>query len=313
MKGFFTQCACVLLDKAHSLDAIERLLGAFRVVGRRPAVEGWIYGGEEIALEFRPDVNGYVMVDMVDAPWPDAMGDPEAQDDLFEAWRLGHFGPFTYPDALARAVQQSWRWPDAPVVAASHQAFVRIRSTYTAGGDGSPPALPPRYNPLTELILVTDVARALLGLDGALAYFNPNGEALRSRALVERALQRFATGGPPPLDVWTNQRQFRFGPENGWLLVDTVGLRQLDIADQEAVFVQDRYTFGQVGNLLLNAAQYMLARGPVIKAGDTIPMGRVRWEAHVVETAQLDPPRPAIRWQPMDGSTPPPDLLALTP
>lgn len=308
MKKYFTQCACVLLDRPVPLAAAEAALAAFRIVGHRPAVEGWAFGGEEIALELRPDANGYIMVDSVDAPWPDAMGDPEAQDALFDAWRLGHFGPFAYPDGMARAAQQSWWWPEAPAVAAHHRAFLRVRSTYTVGDEHAPP-LPPNYTPLTELIMVTDVVRALLGLDGALAYWNPNGEALRSPRAVERVLGRFAAGGPPPLDLWTNQRQFRLGPTDDWLLVDTVGLRQLDIIDYEARFQEGRYSFQQVGNLLLNVAQYALARGAPIKDGDVIPgPAQTRWQAHAADEGHVDPPRPVLRWQPMDGTTPPSDL-----
>jgi hypothetical protein len=233
------------------------------------------------------------------------MGDADAQDELFDAWRLGHFGPFAYPEGLARAAQQSWWWPEAPGVAARHRAFVRVRSTYTAG-DEDAPKLPPNYTPLTELIMVTDVARALLGLEGALAYWNPNGEALRSPQTAARVLARFAQGGPPPLDLWTNQRQFRLGASSDWMLVDTVGMRQLAIPDHEALFQEGRYGFGQVSNLLLNVAQYTLARGAAISPGDVIPgPAQMRWQAHAAEEAQVDPPRPVLRWLPMDGTTPP--------
>lgn len=309
MKGYFTQCACVLLDRPVALAAVEAALGDFRIIGHRPAVEGWAFGGEEIALELRPDANGYIMVDAVDAPWPDTMGDPDAQDELFDAWRLGHFGPFAYPEGLARAAQQSWWWPEAPGVAARHRAFVRVRSTYTAG-DEAAPKLPPNYTPLTELIMVTDVARALLGLEDALAYWNPNGEALRSPQTVARVLARFAQGGPPPLDLWTNQRQFRIGASSDWLLVDTVGMRQLDIPDHEALFQEGRYGFGQVSNLLLNVGQYTLARAATISPGDVVPgPAQTRWQARAAAEAQVDPPRPVLRWLPMDGTTPPQELV----
>jgi hypothetical protein len=238
------------------------------------------------------------------------MGDPEAHDELFEAWWLGHFGPFAYPQGLARAAQQSWWWPEAPAAAARHRAFVRVRSSYTAGDEAAPP-LPPNYSALTELIMVTDVARALLGLEGALAYWNPNGEALRSPQTVARVLQRFAEGGPPPLDLWTNQRQFRLAGDADWLLVDTVGMRQLDIPDHEALFQEGRYSFQQVSNLLLNVAQYTLARGAPIAAGDVVPgPAQTRWQAQAADEPHVDPPRPLLRWLPQDGTAPPEELTA---
>jgi hypothetical protein len=35
----------------------------------------------------------------------------------------------------------------------------------------------------------------------------------------------------------------------------------------------------------------------------------MRWQAHAAAEAQVDPPRPVLRWLPMDGTTPPAELL----
>ena len=40
---------------------------------------------------------------LVDAPWPDHMGDVEQEAELFAAWNMGWFGPFAYPKNLERA------------------------------------------------------------------------------------------------------------------------------------------------------------------------------------------------------------------
>ena len=74
-KGFFTQSACVLLSQATSLDAIASLLSEFSIAKRVEQNTDPNLGGPALILPFRPQVNGYVNVDLRNRKWPDHMGD----------------------------------------------------------------------------------------------------------------------------------------------------------------------------------------------------------------------------------------------
>jgi hypothetical protein len=132
-KGFFTQGAAVLFSRPIALREIEPLLRAFRVVKLTDEATAPDLSGPSLTLGFRPEVNGYVSVDVQDHPWPDHMGDVKTETGLFAAWTMGHFGPFAFPGNLQRAAEQSWSWSEASSLPGRHRAFVRIRSSYVFG------------------------------------------------------------------------------------------------------------------------------------------------------------------------------------
>jgi hypothetical protein len=96
-KGFYTQGVCVLLERAVSLAQLESAVTPFTIYGKHEGAENILFGGPSLVLSFRPEVNGFIAVDIFDRPWPDAMGDPQTDPLLFGAWSTGQFGPFTYP------------------------------------------------------------------------------------------------------------------------------------------------------------------------------------------------------------------------
>jgi hypothetical protein len=307
-KGFFTQGVCVLLSRAATLDEIEPLLREFRIVRRIDDAQTPDMGGPSFTVAFRPDVNGYVSVDIQNRPWPDHMGDPKTEPMLFGAWSMGHFGPLAFPGNLLRAAQQSWSWEGAKGVPAQHRAFLRVRSSYVFGAADDAKVIPEEYDPLAELHFVTKVARALLRLPSALAYFNPNGETLLSGEMLDESLDFHAQHQLPPLNIWCNVRLFN--PGNGWLLMDTVGMGQLDRPDCEACFPDGAYRPGEVDNFFRNCSTYLLEHGEVVKHGDTMNgPGGVNWRAHHVEEPLAEPPRAVLRWFPVDGSRPPPEMI----
>jgi hypothetical protein len=314
MKGMFTQSACVLLDQPVALDEVGAALQAFDVVKKVEDKENknWMFGGPSFVIAMRPEVNGYISVDAVDRPWPDHMGDPKKESLIFGAWSMGHFGPLVYPGNLTRAMQHAYLWPEARRIAPGHKGFLRIRASYVFGASGDAPVMPADYVPLPELMLVTEIAAALLGLDGALAYFNPNGESLRSRAFLEGVLQRRRDGGPLPFDLWCNVRLFNFGEDaSAWMMMDTVGMHQLDQPDHEACFPGETYDLNRFGHFFYNLGGYLHDNGPVIKAGDTIDgPGNINWRGWPIKHGKVAPPRAVFRWFPQDGSKPPKELLA---
>jgi hypothetical protein len=306
-KGFFTQGVCVLLERPATLDDIARLLRDFQVVKRIDRADNPDMGGPSLVIPFRPDVNGYVSVDLQDRPWPDQMGDPKGAPRLFAAWSMGHFGPFAFPGNLQRAAEQSWGWQEAAALPGQHRAFIRVRSSYVFGGDGDAPVLPEDYQPRAELEFVTRLARALLNHPAALAYFNPNGEVLLDAGRLDRSVDYHTRHGLPPLNAWTNVRLFN--ASDGWILMDTVGMAQLDCRDSEACFPRDAYEPQDVDEFLRNCSLYLLDRGDVIKHGDTMNgPGGINWRASHVEDGVCAPPRRLLRWFPVDGSRPPSEL-----
>src|SRR5437764_13162077 len=109
-KGFFTQSGSVLFSKPISLDEIAPLLSGFEIAKRKEEVKEPHLGGPALIMAYRPEVNGYVSVDVRNWKWPDDMGDPKSELVLFAAWSMGHYGPFTFPESLLRAKQQLWLW-----------------------------------------------------------------------------------------------------------------------------------------------------------------------------------------------------------
>jgi len=307
-KGFYTQGLIILLRAAAPLQAIEDSLRDFNVVKRIEDSSHWTIGGPSVVVPYRPDVNGYVAVDTVDRPWPDSMGDPKADPEVFAGWSMGQFGPGTWPGGLERACQQSWGWPDGRSIPLAHQAFVRIRSSYGFGAADDAPVMPGDYDPVKELEFVTRVAGALVGLPDVLCFFNPNGECVKSASQFLEALNRSAE--QLPLDLWSNVRLFRFtDTEPEWVLMDTVGMSQLDVSDHEACFPPDAYDPNEVAGFLRDVSLYVVEQRPVIRDGDTVDgPGDTKWQGFNLDEGRVAPPREVIRWLPLDGREAPPEL-----
>ncbi len=128
-KGFFTQSACVLLSNATSLEALAPLLSEFQIAKRVEQTTDPNLGGPALIVPYRPEVNGYVNVDVRNRKWPDHMGDPKSEAMLFAAWSMGHWGPHAFPGGLRRAQEQLWAWPEGKNVADRHAAVVHISTS----------------------------------------------------------------------------------------------------------------------------------------------------------------------------------------
>jgi hypothetical protein len=189
-KFFFTQCACVLFDRAPRLEDLERALDSWAVAcPQQPAAgdDGWMACGPGFVVELRSGTG--VVVDVIDRPWPD---DPRAAADvpaLGAAWRAGMFGPSAAPGALARAKEQRWAWQEGAAAADRHRAVVRMRTFVDVPQEG-PRELPKGHDPVHELTTLIEMAGAILRLDAATALFLPAGETLRSREQVGRRRRR---------------------------------------------------------------------------------------------------------------------------
>lgn len=305
--GIYTQTVCLLLRDEVTLAHLKPILEQYTIRKEVRASDNWGFGGPTYVIDYRPDVNGYVAVDVVNRPWPDSMGDPKEDPEIFGAWSMSSFGPATFPGGLHRAMQQSWIWPEGKTVPMQHQGFLRVRSSYAFGADGNTPIRPEDYDAEQDLEFVTKVARSLLALPQALCYFNPGGEVLRSRELTEECLEFSAENSLPALSLWSNVRLFNISPE--FSLMDTVGNQQLDLPDIEAVFSRD-YDCGDIDDFLRNLTYFLLSEGEVLKDKHTVDGPRnIRWQAHHFENSLVDPPRRVICFLPSDGKSPPDGVL----
>lgn len=305
-KALFTQSADILLSKETSLDAIVPLLSGFEIANRVDTAQE--FSGPSVLLPFRPKVNGYVHVDIRNQKWPDHMGDPESELTLFTSWSMGFYGPLAFPGGLKRAQQQLWSWPEGKKLVDKHASFIHITTSYIFGAGKKDLARPADYKALPEIEFVTQVALALLKHPNALMYFNSNGEILRNEELLRESLNHCAKHDLPPLDIWTNIRLFK--AENGWALMDTVGMGQLDVSDLEACFPSRSFAPKEVDGFLRSCSVYLFQKGDVVMNGDTMDgPGGIRWRGYHLDDGVCPPPRQVIRWFPLDGSKPPVSLL----
>jgi hypothetical protein len=306
-KGFFTQSACVLLSKPTALEAIVPLLSEFQIVKRVEQITDPALGGPSLIVAFRPEVNGYVNVDVRNQKWPDHMGDVKTEPMLFGAWSMGHWGPFAFPGGFRRAKEQLWAWPEGKEIVERHAALIHISSSYIFGGKKEAPVAPADCDPLSEILFVTGIALSLLKHPDALAYFNPNGEILADEKRMRKSLDYHKQHGLPPFDVCVNIRVLN--PNNGWMIMDTVGMEQLDRPDLEACFPRKAYEHSEIASFLRSCCLYLLNKGEVIKDQDTMNgPGGINWQVHHAAKELSAPPRHLLRWFPMGGSTPPPEM-----
>ncbi|HET8539981.1 MAG TPA: DUF4261 domain-containing protein [Anaeromyxobacter sp.] len=306
MEAFhFTQCACVLFDRAPPLEDVARVLAPWNVGARPKEGEGedaWAVSGPGYVAPLRSGT--IAVVDVLDRPWPSA-ATAEARPAIASAFDVGAFGPGATPGALARAADQPWLWDQGEAVASGHAGFVRVRTgnvvgEVSTGGASQEPA--GDRDPTYELRSLTELAQALLRLPGALALFVPAGEALRSREQVDAAMARKIGVSPPPLELWTNLRAIALLREGevSWLAIDVIGMRQLGLPDQEALFAEGEEEPEAVEALLHDACLHVLS-GNRIAAGATADDRRGhRWKMSPA-VGLVAPRRPVLRWLP-EGS-----------
>ncbi len=307
-KGFFTQTAIILLREKVSIEAIAAAMGEYSHDGLRPAMDEWAFGGPSFVVTFNEEDNGKIAIDVVDQPWPDEMGDPETDSTIFGAWASGQFGPFTYPGALARAMQQSWVWEDGHTAPGQHVGFIRVRSSYVIGRDEDAPIYPEDYDAYEDLAFVTEIAATLTELPEAICYFNPNGEVVRDIQGVDESIDFANDNELPPHELWSNVRLFKLNDE--WSIMDSVGNSQLELPDCEACFHTESYKLEDVDNFLRNCFLYLIDEGDTIADGDVSEgPGDISWQARRFDSSLVDPPRNVIRWFPQDDHKVPEELL----
>ncbi len=307
-RGLFSQSLCVLLERTPSLDELQGALAGFAQRNASPRRDNatWFGGFDEVLLPYREELNGHVLVDIVDRRWPDSMGDPKDEQELFGAWTMGAFGPGAYPGNLQRAVAHAFHWPEGAVeIAQKHTAIIRLRLSYVFGKGKDAEIIPEGADALDELVFLTRAARALLSLDGALAFFNPNAELLLEAQDIDARLAEAQAMKAAPLGVLCHVRFAHIGEAEGWAVMDTVGLSQLHQHDHEAIFRPEELNPNEVAGWLHQLAHYLHQQGPVIEAGHTVDGPGGTWRCQAIHSDPLMPaPRSVLRWHPEGAALP---------
>ena len=312
-KGLFSQAAMVLLSRVPSADEVKQaLLLACPTEARstRGGQNGY-EGDPLLVLPFQPEKNGYLLVDIVERPWPDSLENTVGEPELTDAWKAGHFGPLSYSDCLRRSALQSWKWKAGRRIGEKHSAFLRLRLTYLLGVSRADKSLSvlEMPDPLRELHFVTQAAASLLTLRGALCLFYPGGEALRDAAFVEERLNLHRGGGPPPIDVWTNIRFQQVDASGSWAIMDTVGMAQMGLPDLEAAFPQDkqeRFPAPEVEAFLRNQSLRLLSDHKAFAHPVSLPgPGGTTWRSVLLTQGFSAPTREVIRFLPRTLLRPP--------
>ncbi len=313
-KGQITATTCVIYERPVVFSQLEHALGKDYEIAKsveEPATE-WMFAGATLVIPFSPDVRGYALVDLVDHPWPDTMGDPVKEQMLFAAWGTGQFGPYTQPGSLKRATEQCWAWPAGKGVMEAQNSFARARISYSLGGVAEGESLiPENYDPVAELTFLTGLTARLMNLPQTLCYFNPNGEVLRGRAEFKDTLKHAEVDCEPPLELWANVRLYTL--TDGWLMMDTVGHSQFNtpgapaFPDLEAIFSKGSCDPREVDAFFRNLALYLLQHGPTtITDGDSIDGPGGNWNVLARKNGMMMPPRNTLRLCPVGQTIPEP-------
>jgi hypothetical protein len=308
-KGLFLQGMVVLFRTLPTVDEVTAALQPLGEVRRRPASgeKNWISGYEGWLLPFRPEANGKVIVELVDAPWPDGMGDPTggAPDKfLFGAWSMGFMTPGAWPGMLniSKFTAEALKDKEAAQAAEpqGHVGFARALLSYALGGGDDAPIAPANRDARAEFEFCLKVVEALLALPGAAAYFNPAGSLLMSPQRYRTVKGQIPAGLPPlPLAMMPRKAQLS---EREPTYMEITGLSQLrhDVPDLAALLAPPNRG-GEVVEMLFNVATYLLESGAVIADGHTIDGPGGRWRAKLVKKSETPPPREVLTFSPDAG------------
>lgn len=283
---FFSATVMALFKSAPPLEAVVRALAALGEVDLVAPTGGWLGGFPGLVFRFNRSDESRIVIDVVDRPWPDTMGHPQTDPDLFSCWCLGGFGPLVYPGCLERAVQHAHdaAGPAGQTVVPQHRAFVRVRKTSSPGAQ-----------PLTDLVELVVIVRALLDIPAALAYFQPNGEVLLDVAELDANLDHSARTRIPAIELHVNLRLWCVEDVDNRSLFDTVGMGQFLVPDLEVLFDTRLHSEETVARFVRNVSLHQLQQGDVLLDGDTVGGPGGSWRVERRDESRVAPPRSVIR------------------
>jgi hypothetical protein len=287
----FLQTGVVLFDRSLSLDELAACFAELtprRRIDKSNDAPYWLAGEGCLMFESDSGANGGVAVELFHRPWPDSMGSPETDPELFMAWSMRQFGLATFPFGLARAGAQT----DAP--SSDHVAFVKLNLSYIFGADEDALVSPEDREVRAELARLSALAAPVLALPGAVAWFAPNGEVLTEPPAARSKLLLQAGGEHVP-ELWVCTRAYSAGKH--WL-VETVGVGTLGAKStplDHQVLLPD---LGLDGDVIIRFVQEL--SGAARFGSDQVPTEPVlgpggRWTPRLA-TSENPPPREVVRW-----------------
>ena len=272
--SFYAQTAAALCGDVPTAAELNAVLAGYEVIDVSSPESGLtlrVLGGAGFA--------GHAIVSMQPTPWPDHMGNPDTEPQLFMQWSMGLFGAGAWPGALERALRVC-RDPDTAAAARAHEAYLKIQIM----ADEEAPSASPGFHP--DFIFLFKIAARLLQLPGT-TFFNPNSEILL-HSLPQEDSPAF------PLEA-LHSRRFS-GIREGWLLADSLGNGQLGLPDLEVVCRRDDFSDVEIKEWMATTTRDILP-GLELKDGVKIPSPKGDlWALKCLEKGFHDtPPRPVIR------------------
>lgn len=290
----FLQTGVVLFDRLPSLSELEAALAGVPIARRRER-EGnggyWSEGEGMLLVESGSGPNGAIALELFHRPWPDSMGSPDTDPELFGAWAMRQFGLTSFPWALARAAAE------VQGTRTDHVAFVRLNLSYIFGASDDAPVCPEERDVAAELRVLARLGNLLCDVTGALGWFAPNGEVWLPLAEARDRLQRQAHG-ELELELWVTTRGY---PAGKHLLVETVGVaalspRMMEAYDHQVVVLPDLGIDGDVVSRFLLELSGAARGGSGVVPSEPVLGPGGRWLASLVKTDN-PPPREVVRWR----------------
>jgi hypothetical protein len=157
------------------------------------------------------------------------------------------------PDALAKALEQTWDWEGAAAAVSEAKSALLVTDFLASG-----------LRPRDRLRLVLVAVSAVLEQAPAVAlHWKPGARLVDPTSFAERVAR-------DPVSVAVNVRLFRIADRlEGETVMDTLGLAAIGIPDFQLHFVG--LDPGRVAGFLYAMARYVHERGPVVEDGHTVP------------------------------------------
>ena len=227
-----------------------------------------------------------IWVDHYRTPWQDSSGEDTGPESPLYSQSAADHHLLAEPWSLKRAVEHHRGCKQPTATADDHREYVVLRVPLQAGGHA-----------LSVYEAILDLARDFLLKTPGSCFFNPRAEILCSLHELEHIRQACHAAALPPVELLVHPRIFEL--EEDWALADSVGMAQLNLADQEVAFNESTLGVDEALDFVINLARHLITHRPEIKSGDTTsgPQGTI-WEALRLGQAALAPHRKVIRWLP---------------
>lgn len=284
-----TQAVALLTDCPLELESVFGQLTTAGFVCE--LIEGNAPDGSarlQIRGAFRGDGDA-IVVDTFPNRWPEALEVPST------------WGPCTTSDSLARAVRHSAGWEEAREFVDQHQGFLLLRFFE---GASTPQT---RDERITSFLALVKLVRALSELPEVTAFFCPGGEVLLPLEFLGDVLQTTQMVGMPPFDLLANLRLSWL--DERWIIFETVGNRQIDLADLEVYADSQGKDLNEIASWLRRWSwQHSLPEKGLVDGSIVDGPNGTKFQVIFADDALLAPKRNVVRLVCQD-STPMPEGL----